>query len=310
MRKKTVDSAAFAKVFSDNTTRAKLLAFGETFTTFQDLLTANKAYRSSTDANGVHVKGLVETCVDALRQPTATPDKIGEVIEGCEASFSALVQSDPALVAALQNYAAAAQGYFNVRDQALSSVLFNTTFSASYDFTRAAKQPSQPSLSNLTFVYSGRYNPSKDGNRILQVTANGSSSLYNDLVGSSASRLRSAQGSAQLDYTATPSTSNVQAALSGGYYFQYMVSDGLLSLPATALAPGTAIPISGTASQVLNTKGPIHIGQAKITLSLKNKNISIPFAVTFASRSDLLKASRVTGNFGISYDFSSLLSGK
>ena len=85
-----------------------------------------------------------------------------------------------------------------------------------------------------------------------------------------------------------------------------MVAKSLLTLPSTDLAPGTSIPLPGSASELLNTTGPIHIGQGKITLSMKNSNFSIPLALTFSNRTDLIKASKVGGNFGITYDFSSL----
>jgi hypothetical protein len=87
-----------------------------------------------------------------------------------------------------------------------------------------------------------------------------------------------------------------------------MVANGLIVLPSTALAPGTAIGLPSGASTLLNTTGPIHIGQGKIMLSVKNTNFKIPIAITGASRTDLIKADRVSGNFGISYDFSSLFS--
>jgi hypothetical protein len=87
-----------------------------------------------------------------------------------------------------------------------------------------------------------------------------------------------------------------------------MVANGLINLPSTAFAPGTTIALPSNASVLLNTTGPIHIGQGKITLSIKGTNIKIPLAITGASRTDLIKANRVSGNFGISYDFSSLVS--
>jgi hypothetical protein len=77
-------------------------------------------------------------------------------------------------------------------------------------------------------------------------------------------------------------------------------------LPSTELAPGTAIPLPSGASQLLNTTGPIHIGQGKVTLSIKGTNVSIPLALTFSNRTDLIKASKVGGNFGITFDASSL----
>src|SRR5262249_44075286 len=97
--------------------------------------------------------------------------------------------------------------------------------------------------------------------------------------------------------------------LSAGYYYQYMVDNALLTLPSTALAPGTAIPLPGNASELLNTKGSINLGQVKVVFKVRNTGISIPVALTFANRTDLLANSNaVRGNFGSSYNFDSLFS--
>jgi hypothetical protein len=71
----------------------------------------------------------------------------------------------------------------------------------------------------------------------------------------------------QLDYS--PATKpTLLAVYSAGYYFQYMVANGLIDLPSTAFAPGTTIPLPKNSSVLLNTKGPVHVRQGQITLKL------------------------------------------
>jgi hypothetical protein len=215
--------------------------------------------------------------------------------------IAAIIDSSAPATAAFQAYASAENNYRGARDKALSAVLNKWTGSVEYNFIRLSNQPDE---SDFRAIYSYRSDTCDD--RILQVTANAGAALYNSLLGSSTSRVRSAQAAFQLDYTATSTASKVQTVVSGGYYFQYMVANGLLTLPASQLAPGTAIPLPGDASELLNTTGAIHVGQGKVTLNIKGTSINIPLALTFSNRTDLVKASKVGGNFGITYDFSSL----
>lgn len=268
------------------------IAEGKTTTMLDADTTLQNEFIASTDYNA-----RLKTCVHSLQQPDAVGDRLNQLLQACVDSFVDVAQSMPKINDQLTKFTQAEVAYDIARDAALTTLFYNSTFSAEYDLTNNLNQPTQSTLK-------GAYGyQSKSG--VLQTTANGSATLYNSLEGSSESRLRSAQAAFQFDYK--PATKpKLQAAWSAGYYFQYMVANGLINLPSTAFAPGTTIPLPSNASVLLNTTGPIHIGQGKVTLSLKGTNVSIPLAVTGASRTDLIKANRVSGNFGISYDFSSL----
>jgi hypothetical protein len=274
-------------------------------------LTATAAYASAYNSlvssvdNDDSYKTALTQAVEDLQDTTTndTDAKVDAILSNMEITVANIINNNPVITTEMQTYASAENAYYGARDAALGAILNKTTFSFEYDYNRLANQPDQ---SDFKSIYSYRSDAAND--RILQITGNAGATIYDNLIGSSTSRLRCAQAAFQLDYTATSAASKVQAAVSGGYYFQYMSADGLLTLPSTALAPGTSIPLPGNASQLLNTTGPIHIGQGKITLSIKGTNISIPLALTFSNRTDLIKATRVGGNFGITYDFSSLFS--
>jgi len=242
-----------------------------------------------------------------LQNTTAndTEDKVTTLLTELQHNIVRIISAKAADTVALRTFAASGTAFQGARDTAIATVLNKSTVSFEYDFDRLANQPDQ---SDFKFIYSYRTDPNRD--KVLQMTANGGATLYDSLLGSATSRIRSSQAAFQLDYTATPSAAPVQAVVSGGYYFQYMSASGLLTLPSTQLAPGTAIPLPGNASELLNTTGPIHIGQGKITISRKGTNVSIPIALTFSNRTDLIKATKVGGNFGITYDFSSLFTRK
>jgi hypothetical protein len=256
----------------------------------------------SIDSNPDYQKSI-SNAIDDLTNTTAndTDAKVNQILLNLEIAIANIVNQNSPTTAAFQTYASTENAYRGARDIALRAVLNKWTLSFQYDYDRLANQPDQ---SDLTGIYS--YRRDADNDKILQVTANAGATIYNSLLGSATSRFRSAQAAFQLDYTAAPTSSKVQATVSGGYYFQYMVAAGLVTLPSTALAPGTSIPLPGNASELLNTTGPIHIGQGKLTLNIKGTNISIPLALTFSNRTDLIKASKVGANFGITYDFSSL----
>jgi hypothetical protein len=228
---------------------------------------------------------------------------VNGILQTLKVSIANLIRDNAADTTAFQLFASTQNTYRGARDLALGTVLNKWTGSFEYDFNRL---PSQPDQSDFKVIYSYR-GDARSSDRILQISANAAATIYDSLEGSTTSRVRSAQAAFQVDYTAASAASKVQAAITGGYYFQYMIANGLLTLPASAFAPGTAIPLPGNASELLNTTGPIHIGQGKITLSLKGTSVNIPLALTFSNRTDLIKASRVGGNFGITYDFNSLL---
>lgn len=59
-----------------------------------------------------------------------------------------------------------------------------------------------------------------------------------------------------------------------------------------------------------NTKGDAAIGQLKLTIPINGTGIKLPFSVTFANRSELVKESTVRGNFGFTFDLDRLLLGR
>jgi hypothetical protein len=291
-RKKNVTLPELVTAYQSSDYRAVTATYAQAFESLINKLGPDPNYQAAIEGAISQLQNTGATKTDA--DVTVVLDQLVEKI-------ATIIDNSAQGTAAFQAYASAESAYRGKRDAALSTVLNKWTASFEYDYNRLANQPDQ---SNFKGIYSYRSDANND--RIMQLTANAGATIYDSLEGSSTSRVRSSQAAFQLDYTATSTATKVQAAVSGGYYFQYMIANGLLTLPATQLAPGTAIPLPGNASELLNTTGPIHIGQGKVTLSIKGTNVSIPLAMTFSNRTDLIKASRVGGNFGITYDFSSL----
>jgi hypothetical protein len=232
-------------------------------------------------------------------QSDATADK-GGFTKALSQAVSDLVdlaqKADPQFKAKSDLVITKMSSYFVSRDKLLADYVNKVTFSVSYDDTLPANQPNQ---SSVKFILSARP-------RVAQITGNSTIEWYDQILKSNVSRLRDAQLALECDHTFGRTDAQVNPSLSAGYYFQYMVGNALLTLPSTALAPGTSIPLPGNASELLNTKGSIHLGQIKITFKIRNSGVTFPLALTFSNRTDLIKATEVRGNFGLTYNFDSL----
>ena len=55
-----------------------------------------------------------------------------------------------------------------------------------------------------------------------------------------------------------------------------------------------------------NTKGDLAFGQVKLTIPVKGTGFKIPFSLTFANRTELIKEREVRGNFGFTFDLDTL----
>jgi hypothetical protein len=71
---------------------------------------------------------------------------------------------------------------------------------------------------------------------------------------------------------------------------------------------GNATALDGT--PLPNTKGDIWVGQSKLTIPLDRfglTGIKFPISVTFANRTELVRESRVRGNFGFTFDIDKII---
>jgi hypothetical protein len=61
-------------------------------------------------------------------------------------------------------------------------------------------------------------------------------------------------------------------------------------------------------AMVPDTKGTTAVGQLKLTIPVKGSGVRIPFSLTFANRTDLIKESIVRANVGLTYDLDTIFS--
>lgn len=139
-----------------------------------------------------------------------------------------------------------------------------------------------------------------------QLTANFTASIYASLPsGAAYGRLRDFQLSGEFDkpFGGTPDDPRGTWSLAG--YGQYQYDPTVLNITAGNLVPGTNIPLPGDAQVLLGTAGWLGVAQGKLTINLK-KGLSVPVAVKWSNKTDLLKGDDVRGQIGLSYDLSAL----
>lgn len=87
-----------------------------------------------------------------------------------------------------------------------------------------------------------------------------------------------------------------------------MLDNGVIEFNDTAATPLVGIPLVRAAKEVLDTKGHIAIGQAKLTIPLGSSGLSIPVALSCSNDTELIRkpGSVWRGQVGLSLDLDSL----
>ncbi|HKT52031.1 MAG TPA: hypothetical protein VJV96_17145 [Candidatus Angelobacter sp.] len=184
-----------------------------------------------------------------------------------------------------------------LNQQVIDAARGTPILTAEYTFSRPANQP---------YTHDVRLIAAESWKTGAQVTANLAVSVYATVPsGAAYGRLKDAQLSAQYDQ-AIGNKSAPPVVVSFAGYGQYQWDPSVLNITSANLAPGTNIVLPPDAQQFLGTSGWLGIVQAKATIQLQ-KTISIPLAVKWSNKTELLNAQDVRGQFGINYDFGSLI---
>jgi len=146
------------------------------------------------------------------------------------------------------------------------------------------------------------------------ITANGTVDIYNGAPPSgvpSASHLRDIQAGAEIAYVWSPTQGALRTIFgsiitAAAYSYQDQTSPAILTGPA--LSDFTGLPSSTTSAYA--QRGIIHLGQVRFGIGdLANKNVSFPLAFTYSNRTELIVKPVWGLQFGVSYNFNSLLGG-
>ena len=220
-----------------------------------------------------------------------------------EAFFSQLKQhADKDIPDLNQKLTAAAAAYARfsvINNTAVLEARGKPQFTAEYIYNRPA---SQPDTHDFKLIYG--YTPKSATGTLF--TLNAAGSIYGGSIapGAKYGRFRDFQFAAQLDRSLGNVMTN-PAILTVAGYVQYQFDPSILNIGPGNLVPGTSIVLPGNAQVLLGTKGALGILQAKVTVNTK-AGVKIPIGVSWANKTDLLNATDVRGNIGITYDFNSI----
>lgn len=217
-----------------------------------------------------------------------------------------------ALVAALGDAQVNASANFNTalshfraqRNEILDEALREVSASFEYVYQRPAMQAE---YSTLRFALSKPFAmPAGSGDALGQLTLNVGGSFYH-APPSGLGSFRDFRGGLQLDRKLPWKAKGETAVFTLAGYAQYQAEKGVLEFDANEVTPIGGIPIPKPAKVLLDNKGAIYIAQAKLTIPLGKEGASFPIAVSWANRTELIKANETKFQFGFTFDLDKLV---
>jgi hypothetical protein len=192
------------------------------------------------------------------------------------------VEQDPAVVNSLTRFVGAYIPYLEEKKRILDRIARGTLVTFEYTNYR---EPKAPDLSNLRFIVE------KGTVGGFDITGNGSLTFFNKRpVGPGTERIRDFDFTAQLDKRLPDTMGLGPSTFSLSAKYQRLVSNAVAF-------DGTVLP---------NTKGDIAAAQIKLTIPIKDSGVKVPFSITFANRTELVREKEVRGNFGFTFDLDTL----
>lgn len=276
--------------------KAKVTAIGNDTDAVKTALYAHKSF-SGTDSDK---DGSFAQVQFKLLQAAVKDSNGLELVKAFETYWNDEVTSDitndPTLAAAVskvvQDRAVYRQAWFNALDQAAGNL-----FTLDYNYNRPVNQPITHDF-KIIYAY--------DFGTAGMLTFNGAVSIYGAIpAGAKYGSLHYGQVSTQYDQTLWGKGKAIQTQLSLAGYWQYQPHPSILDIPAGTVAPGTNIPLPNGTQEFVGTAGSLWVTQAKLTIK-GTGGLNIPIGVSWSNKTDLLQGSKVGGQVGISYNFSSL----
>ena len=192
------------------------------------------------------------------------------------------IESDAEVTSALTDFIAAYIPFLAEKKRIMDEISKGTLVTFEYTNYR---EPNAPDLSNFRFV------AEKGTTGGLDFTANASVTMYNKRpVGPNVQRLRDFDFTANLDKKLDDVMGLGPATLTFAGKYQRLTSNAVAF-------DGTVLPL---------TKGDIAAGQIKLTIPIGTSGIKMPFSITFANRTELVRERETRGNFGFTFDLDTL----
>ena len=243
-----------------------------------------------------------------LAEQSTSPQAFDDLLQAYDkyySTFSRVVtasanfnQKALALDLAFQAYAASVHDVINdVRGKPLATV--------TYTYAAPTQLPSTHQGTLIgSYLFKGGHHD--DGVRTFLSGAQFTATVYSSLpAGATYGRFRDVQLSSEFDNPVGGSIDEPRATLSVAGYGQYQYDPTVLNITAGNLAPGTNITLPSNAQVLLGTAGWLGVVQGKIAINLK-PGLSLPIAIKYSNKTNLLQANDIRGQIGLSYDLSAL----
>ena len=219
--------------------------------------------------------------------------------------FTATPDGAKNLIAVAQAVDAYNQATYAVLDEARTQLATVT-----YTFTAAGQKPATNAFKAIyAQTFKGNPNLITGKGSFLtgaQLTGNFAAEVYGSLpAGATYRSLRDLQASAEFDKPFGGTTTSPRGAFSLAGYGQYQYDPSVLIITAGNLAPGTSITLPKDARVLLGTSGWLGVVQGKLTINL-SQGLTLPVAVKWANKTDLLDSQDIRGQIGLSFDLSAL----
>lgn len=247
-----------------------------------------------------------------LERNTQSPERLEQVLlERYRVAYE-VVRGNAALEATQNATIKETLAYMSAQNAVLAEKLYRKALTVDYVHERPTDQPTLHQVRLVFATPLGRKAGALTSGPTLaaptaMLTVNGGFSLFDPQTSETSTwKVRDSHFSLGLDWSPRMA-GRFRPTYTAAYYFQYMVANGVLQFTGEAVTPGgAAIALPKSAKELLDTKGPIHIGQVRASFPV-GEGVSFPVAFSYSNRSELIKGrSFWQGHFGVSYDFSQL----
>ncbi|RSL18008.1 hypothetical protein EDE15_3564 [Edaphobacter aggregans] len=159
----------------------------------------------------------------------------------------------------------------------------------------------KPATHDATAVFAYVWQKSGD-----QLTFNVAGSWFATIPpGAKYGKVKDYQFTGEYDHPFGKDKSAPRAIFSLAGYGQYQYTANVLNITVANVVPGTNISVPSNSQVFTSTPGWLSIAQTKLVFNI-GKGASIPVAVKWSNKTDLLSDSDWKGQFGFSYDLSAL----
>ena len=193
--------------------------------------------------------------------------------------------------AKLRKYADAIKPLLEQRNRIIDLANKGLLITADWTVTR---DPNVPDLSTVTGILENGLGPG----RKYDLTVNVAAAFFNSTPKAPIHQFHDFKATAQYDIPLGTFQSYGPFVFSLASRYEFVPND--------TLSPGGTITGTSATPMTAAPHGHLVVGQAKLTIPVKGSGVKIPFSISAANRTELIKEKDVRGNIGITFDLDAI----